>query len=68
MVVVRADAVVVPCLAGHLSFTGTGFYSTDYGQGEQKPEPKTPADESVKVLDKGAKKPDEKSTNKPEPE
>jgi putative FmdB family regulatory protein len=50
------------------SFTGTGFYSTDYGPGEQKPEPKTPADESVKVLDKGAKKPDEKTTNKPEPE
>src|SRR6266705_804467 len=25
------------------SFTGTGFYSTDYGQGEQKPEPTTPA-------------------------
>ena len=50
------------------SFTGTGFYSTDYGQGEPKPEPKTPADESVKVLDKGAKKPDEKTTNKPEPE
>jgi putative FmdB family regulatory protein len=50
------------------SFTGTGFYSTDYGQGEQKPEPKTPADESVKALEKGAKKPDEKTTNKPEPE
>jgi putative FmdB family regulatory protein len=46
------------------SFTGTGFYSTDYGQGEQKPEPKTPAEESVKV----AKKPDEKTRNKPEPE
>ena len=49
------------------SFTGSGFYSTDYGQGEQKPEPKTPTDESVKVVDKGVKKPDGKTTKKPEP-
>ena len=49
------------------SFTGSGFYSTDYGQGEQKPESKTPADESVKVLDKDAKKTDGKST-KPKPD
>ena len=50
------------------SFTGSGFYSTDYGQGEQKPETKTSADESVKVVDKGVTKPDEKTTKKPEPE
>ena len=49
------------------SFTGTGFYSTDYGQGEQKPEPATPAGDSVKVLDEGAKKTDEKTTKKPNP-
>ena len=41
------------------SFTGSGFYSTDYGQGEQKPESKTPTDESAKRLEKDAKKTDE---------
>ena len=46
------------------SFTGTGFYSTDYGQREQKPEPTTPASDSVKVLDKDAKKTGEKPTKK----
>jgi putative FmdB family regulatory protein len=50
------------------SFTGTGFYSTDYGQGEQKPEPATPAGDSIKASDKGATKTDEKSAKKPEPE
>jgi putative FmdB family regulatory protein len=50
------------------SFTGTGFYSTDYGQGEQKPESKAPASDSVKVLDKGDKKTDGKTTNTPEPD
>ncbi len=50
------------------SFTGSGFYSTDYGQDEQKPESKTSADESVKVVDKGAKKTDAKTTKKLEPE
>ncbi len=50
------------------SFTGKGFYSTDYGQGEQKPESETPADDSAKVGDKGAKKADERTTKKPEPE
>ncbi len=50
------------------SFTGSGFYSTDYGPSEQKPESKTPADESVKVLDKDAKKPEEKTTKKAKPE
>jgi putative FmdB family regulatory protein len=50
------------------SFTGTGFYSTDYGQGEQKPESKAPADESVKVVDKGAKNTDETTTKKPKPD
>jgi putative FmdB family regulatory protein len=50
------------------SFTGTGFYSTDYGQGEQKPEPTTPGGDNVKVLGRGAKKTDEKTTKKPEPE
>ena len=50
------------------SFTGTGFYSTDYGQGEQKPEAATPASDSVKVVDKDTKKTDEKTTKKLEPE
>jgi predicted nucleic acid-binding Zn ribbon protein len=50
------------------SFTGTGFYSTDYGQGEQKPETTAPADDSAKSSDKGAKKTDEKTTNTPEPD
>jgi hypothetical protein len=50
------------------SFTGTGFYSTDYGQGEQKPESKAPADESVKVVDKGVKKTDDPTTKKPKPD
>ena len=50
------------------SFTGSGFYSTDYGQGERKPEPTTSATDSVKVLDKGTKKTDEKTTKKPEPD
>jgi putative FmdB family regulatory protein len=51
-----------------ISFTGSGFYATDYGQGEQKPEPTAPASDSVKVLDKGAKKTDEKTTKEPQPE
>jgi putative FmdB family regulatory protein len=50
------------------SFTGTGFYSTDYGQGEQKREPTTPADDSAKTSDQRAKKTDENTTKKPEPE
>jgi putative FmdB family regulatory protein len=50
------------------SFTGSGFYSTDYRQGEQKPESKTPTDESVKIVDTGTKKTDEKTTKKPKPE
>jgi putative FmdB family regulatory protein len=50
------------------SFTGSGFYATDYGQREQKPESKAPADESVKVLGKEAKKTDEKLTKKPKPD
>ena len=50
------------------SFTGTGFYSTDYGQGEQKTEATTPTGDSAKVGDKGAKKAGEKTAKKPEPE
>jgi putative FmdB family regulatory protein len=50
------------------SFTGSGFYSTDYGQREQKPEPQTQADESVKAVDKDAKKTDKNTTKKPKPE
>jgi putative FmdB family regulatory protein len=51
-----------------VSFTGPGFYATDYGQGEQKPEATTPAGDSVKASDKGAKKTDAKTTKKSEPE
>ena len=50
------------------SFTGTGFYSTDYGQGEQKPESAAPASNSAQTSDKRSKKTDEKATQKPEPE
>jgi len=48
------------------SFTGTGFYSTDYGRGGQKPESVSPAGD--KSSDKPAGKTDEKTTKKPEPE
>ena len=51
-----------------VSFTGSGFYTTDYRRGEQKPETTAPASDSVKVLDKDAKKTDEKTTKKPKPE
>jgi predicted nucleic acid-binding Zn ribbon protein len=50
------------------SFTGTGFYSTDYGQGEQKPETATSAGDSAKTSDERAKKTDENTTQKPKPE
>ena len=50
------------------SFTGSGFYSTDYGQGEQKPEATAPTGDSGKVGDKGAKKIDENTAKKPEPD
>jgi len=50
------------------SFTGTGFYSTDYGQGEQKPEAAVPASESANASDKHSKKTDETTTKKPKPE
>jgi putative FmdB family regulatory protein len=50
------------------SFTGTGFYSTDYGQGEQKPESTAPASDRAKTSDKRARKTDEKTTKKPKPE
>ena len=50
------------------SFTGTGFYSTDYGQGEQKPETATPTGESAKTSDERPKKTDENTTQKPKPE
>lgn len=50
------------------SFTGTGFYSTDDGQGEQKPESTIRASDSADTSDKRARKSDEKSTKKSEPE
>ena len=54
------------------SFTGSGFYSTDYGQGEQKPETATPEGDSAKPSDERAKKTDENTTpkqkQKPKPE
>jgi putative FmdB family regulatory protein len=50
-----------------VSFTGPGFYATDYGQGEQKPEATSPTG-SVKASDKGAKKTDAKTTKRSEPE
>ena len=50
------------------SFTGTGFYSTDYGQGERKPETATPTGESAKTSDERPKKTAENTTQKPKPE
>ncbi len=50
------------------SFTGSGFYSTDYGQGEQKSETATPAGDSAKPSDERATKTDENTTQKPKPE
>jgi putative FmdB family regulatory protein len=49
------------------SFTGTGFYSTDYGQREQKPETATSAGDSAKTSAERAKT-DENTTQKPKPE
>jgi putative FmdB family regulatory protein len=50
-----------------VSFTGPGFYATDYGQGEQKPEATTSTGDSVKASDTGAKKTDAKTTKTTEP-
>jgi predicted nucleic acid-binding Zn ribbon protein len=47
---------------------GPGFYATDYGQGEQKPETTTPSGDRGKASDKGAKRTDAKTTKKTEPE
>jgi putative FmdB family regulatory protein len=51
-----------------VSFTGSGFYATDYGRGEQKPEASAAAGDGLKASDEGAKKTGEKTTNKAEPE
>jgi putative FmdB family regulatory protein len=51
-----------------VSFTGPGFYATDYGRGEQKPEATASTGDSVKASDKPAKKTDAKTTKKPKPE
>ena len=50
-----------------VSFTGSGFYATDYGRGEQKPEAAASTGDSVKTSDDSAKKTDEKSTKKADP-
>jgi putative FmdB family regulatory protein len=50
------------------SFTGPGFYSTDYGQGERKPETAAPAGDSANTSDERAKKTDENTTQTPKPE
>ena len=51
-----------------VSFTGKGFYATDYGQGEQKPEAAASSGDDVKASGDGAKKTDEKTTKKSLPE
>ena len=51
-----------------ISFTGAGFYATDYGRAGQKPEEPASAGDSVKKSDDGAKKTDEKSTKTSEPD
>ncbi len=50
------------------SFTGSGFYSTDYGKGEQKRETATCAGNGGKPSDEPPKKTDENTTQKPKPE
>jgi predicted nucleic acid-binding Zn ribbon protein len=54
--------------ARRATISRSGFYSTDYGQGEQKPESAAPASNSAQTSDKRSKKTDEKATKKPEPE
>ena len=49
-----------------ISFTGAGFYATDYGRSGQKPEAPASAGDSVERSEDGAKKTDEKSTKKAE--
>jgi putative FmdB family regulatory protein len=39
-----------------ISFTGKGFYATDYGQREQKPEATASSGNGVKASDDGARK------------
>lgn len=59
-----------------ISFTGSGFYATEYGRGEQKPEAGLeqksdaagPVGDGVKTSANAAKKTDEKSTKKSEPD
>jgi putative FmdB family regulatory protein len=58
-----------------VSFTGSGFYATDYGRIGQKPEAgveqksdtAAPAGDGVKTSANAAKTTDEKSTKKPDP-
>ena len=50
-----------------VSFTGSGFYATDYGRGERKREAAASTGDSVKTSDDSAKKTDEKSTKKADP-
>jgi putative FmdB family regulatory protein len=51
-----------------ISFTGAGFYATDYGRSGQKREAPASAGDSVKKSDDGAKKTDERSTKTSEPD
>ena len=47
-----------------VSFTGAGFYATEYGRRGQKPEPTAPADDSAKASGKDAGESGEKTTKK----
>lgn len=58
-----------------VSFTGTGFYATDYGQGEQKPEAGEQKSDAAPTVGDDAKasandanKTDKKSSKKSEPD
>ena len=51
-----------------ISFTGKGFYATDYGKGQQKSEAVASGGDGVKASDDGAGKTDEKATKKSQPE
>jgi putative FmdB family regulatory protein len=47
-----------------ISFTGKGFYTTDYGRGDQKPEAPVSSRNGVKTSDDGTRKTDETTTKK----
>ena len=49
-----------------ISFTGKGFYATDYGKGEQKTEAPASSEDVVKASDEGARKTEDRTTKRSE--